>query len=145
MRSLLLTLGFNAPLSCHTSCVLRVVAEITPEELPGYTQWSQWFPAGSNVLKFASGAPLFSVCKQALGCETNSRFLNNVMRYTDSGAIYLNRGGEDVIENNLFEHIDYAAVGKCALPANLAHLGKHRCRLYRNARTLIASQCVHVR
>ena len=54
---------------------------------------------------------MFSICQQQFDCATNSRFVNNTIRHTDSPAMVFTRGDENLVENNVLEHIDYAAVG----------------------------------
>ena len=88
-----------------------VAAELTPDRLPGYAAWPLWYREGSTLFQFPGGAPMFSICQQQFDCATNSRFVNNTIRHTDSPAMVFTRGDENLVENNVLEHIDYAAVG----------------------------------
>jgi hypothetical protein len=113
-------LGGNAVVECtfdYSTSSLRprgVVAQLRPDLLLGYTAWSEWYPEGNSLVAIPGGAPMFFVCQQLKDCETNTRIINNVVRHTDSPAFVLIRGNGDLIENNVLEHIDHAAMGKCA-------------------------------
>jgi hypothetical protein len=48
---------------------------------------------------------------RTVGSCTKNVIRDNTFQYTDGVALLLHRTGEDLVENNLFSHIDYSAVG----------------------------------
>jgi len=60
---------------------------------------------------FESQCEKMTSLTRTVGSCTKNVVRDNTFRYTDGVALLLHRTGEDLIENNLFSHIDYSAVG----------------------------------
>lgn len=77
-----------------------------------YSLAGTWFILGNDasMQTHAGAAAPFTVHGQGR-CNTYSKWENNVFRYMDSAGLLLSNTGGDRVENNLWEWVDYAALG----------------------------------